>query len=337
MGNSRTIAVCLFFACCAVASLSSCATRVPIGTEFNAESEDHDVVVSLRFVTNRRIDTATSFGDYYGDDHGDLTAGHCSVGFEKNDRQGDVLRIDPAPIESVLRTKGTDSLVIYVHGYGEPFDKSCRRAALMQHKLQLQGRLLLFSWPTTNYLTYAQDSDDLVESLGQLNELLSAAADANGRERVVLIAHSMGSRGVIDAFNLRGDDPGRFSHIVFVAPDIRRDAFIENVEMLRRNFSNILVYMSNSDRALMLSATVNLSGRLGLAKEFDVETERLNLIDVTPAGTNQISGHMYHVFNPGVIEDLRHLLGTEDAGTKRTYRRVPSEQPGFWTLEPARD
>ena len=68
-----------------------------------------------------------------------------------------------------------------------------------------------------------------------------------------------------------------------------------------------------------------------------VEAERLNLIDVTPVGTNQISGHMYHVFNPGVIEDLRHLLGTEDAGTKRTYRRVPSEQPGFWTLEPARD
>lgn len=337
MGNSRTPAVCLFFACCAVASLSSCATRVPIGTEFNAESEDHDVVVSLPFVTNRQLDTATSIGDYYGDDRGGLSAGHCNVGFEKGDRQGDVLRVDPAPIESVLRAKAMESLVIYVHGYGESFAKSCRRAALMQHKLQLQGRLLLFSWPAGNYLTYAQDAGDLAESVGQLNELLSAAADAIGRERVMVIAHSMGSRGVVDALTLRDDDPDKFSHVVFIAPDIRRDTFLENVQMLQSKASDITVYMSDNDRALMLSATVNVSGRLGLAKEFDVDAERLNVVDVTPTGINNISGHMYHVFNPAVIEDLRHLFGSEDAETEREYRRVPSEQPGFWTLETARD
>ena len=102
--------------------------------------------------------------------------------------------------------------------------------------------------------------------------------------------------------------------------------------MLQQKVSDIVVYTSDSDRVLWLSTTVNVSGRLGVAREFDVD--HTTVIDVTPTGTNDISGHLYHMLNPAVIEDLRVLLGTAPDHAKRTYDRVPGDMAGFWRLEP---
>jgi esterase/lipase superfamily enzyme len=145
------------------------------------------------------------------------------------------------------------------------------------------------------------------------------------------MAHSMGSRGVVDALRARGEE-AKFGSAIFVAPDIRRDVFVENAAMLQGKVSDITVYMSDSDRVLWLSTTVNVSGRLGVAREFDLE--HATVIDVTPTGTNDISGHLYHMLNPAVIEDLRLLLATDPADTERAFRRVPQGTPGFWRLEP---
>jgi hypothetical protein len=90
--------------------------------------------------------------------------------------------------------------------------------------------------------------------------------------------------------------------------------------------------MSDHDRVLWLSTTVNVSGRLGVASEFDLENA--NVVDISPTGTNDITGHLYHMLNPAVIEDLRLLLGTDGQDTARDFRRVPGDLQGFWRLEP---
>ncbi|HSM29101.1 MAG TPA: alpha/beta hydrolase [Woeseiaceae bacterium] len=252
------------------------------------------------------------------------------MGFEAGDSRGKVLRVDTRSLEVVFADVAPGRFVIYVHGYGEYFAKNCRRAALLQERLGLDGRMLLFSWPSSSYLTYSGDANDLERSVDELNALLTLAADAIGHERIVLMAHSMGSRGVVDALKLR-DDEARFGSAIFVAPDIRRDVFRENVAMLQQKVSDILVYTSDSDRVLWLSTTVNVSGRLGVAREFDLD--HTTVIDVTPTGTNDISGHLYHMLNPAVIEDLRTLLGSGPGTAKRRFHRVPGETPGFWRLE----
>ena len=310
---------------------ASCATRIPVGTDFREVTDEHENVVELRFVTNRRLSKSGAGGEYFGDDHGELSAGSCRVGFEDGDSRGEVLRVDTQPVETVFADIAPGPFVIYVHGYGEYFAKNCRRAALLQERLGLGGRMLLFSWPSSSYLTYAGDASDLEQSLDELNALLTLAADTIGHERIVLIAHSMGSRGVVDALKLR-DDEARFGSAIFVAPDIRRDVFRESVTMLQQKVSDIVVYTSDSDRVLWLSTTVNVSGRLGVAREFDLD--HTTVIDVTPTGTNDISGHLYHMLNPAVIEDLRVLLGSTPDDARRTFQRVPGETPGFWRLEP---
>ncbi len=102
--------------------------------------------------------------------------------------------------------------------------------------------------------------------------------------------------------------------------------------MLQQRVSDITVYMSDNDRVLWLSTTVNVSGRLGVASEFDLE--HANVVDITPTGSNDITGHLYHMLNPAVIEDLRALLGSDEKDTERNFHRVPGDLQGFWRLEP---
>jgi esterase/lipase superfamily enzyme len=284
-------------------------------------------------VTNRKLESKTNSGEYYGFVRGELSAGHCRVGFKESNGSARILRVDRAPIEAVVPGLAANSFVIYVHGYGESFARNCRRAALLQHRVGLDGRLLLFSWPSGHYLDYSQDAVDLEASHDELNELISLVATAVGPENVVLMAHSMGSRGIVDALKLRTDDSARFKSIVLIAPDIRRDVFRENVQMLQEKVSDITVFMSDTDLALWLSTTVNVSGRLGLAKEFPIDVQHVSVVDVTSTGNSDISGHLYHLHNPAVIEDLQVLLGVRPPDTQRRFRRVAANTDGFWTLE----
>ena len=89
--------------------------------------------------------------------------------------------------------------------------------------------------------------------------------------------------------------------------------------MLQDKVSDITVYMSDNDRVLWISATVNTSGRLGLAKEFDIDIDHISVVDVTPTGTNDISGHMYHMFNPAVVEDLQSAVRRAARGRDRRH------------------
>lgn len=337
MQSYQTGALCVLASICLVIGMSSCAAQIPVDTQFVDESDDHARVVDLAFVTNRRLVDTGNGQRYYSDKPGALTAGRCQVGFTEGGRRGEVLRVNTVSVESVMPPGNTGRVVIYIHGYGESFERNCRRGALLKDRLQLGDRLLLFSWPASNYLTYAQDIDDLAASLTQLNELLTELLQHVAAENIVLMAHSLGSRGVVDALRSRRQGDGKFSEAVFVAPDIRRDVFMDNVSMLQDKVSDITVYMSDNDRVLWISATVNASGRLGLAKEFDIDIDRVSVVDVTPTGTNDISGHMYHMFNPAVVEDLRVLFGVPTEGGNRAYNRVAMETPGFWSLVPVSD
>jgi len=331
MAGTGSKSVRLLLIAFAASMTVACATRIPVGTDFREISDAHETVVDLRFVTNRSLVDTGRGREYFGDKRGELSAGNCRVGFKAGKSRGEVLRVDTRSLETILSDIAPGRFVIYVHGYGEYFAKNCWRAALLQQRLGLNDRMLLFSWPSSSYLTYAGDAKDLEQSIDDLNALLTRAAHVVGHERIVLVAHSMGSRGIVDALKARGDE-SKFGSAIFVAPDIRRDVFSENVSMLQEKVSDIVVYMSDSDRVLWLSTTVNVSGRLGVAKEFDLE--HTTVIDVTPTGTNDITGHLYHMLNPAVIEDLRVLLGTDSADTKRFFRRVAGDTPGFWRLEP---
>jgi esterase/lipase superfamily enzyme len=316
-----------------LAFLAACATNIPIDTDHRTAGPEHVDVVNLRFVTNRALRPLRRSGSYFDNEPGTLSAGACMAGFEEGDRSGEVLRIDRAPVDDVFRELAPGRIVVYVHGYSESFAKSCRRAALLQKNLGLDDRLLLFSWPSDSYVTYARDARDLSESLDDFNRLLTQLSETVGEERIVLMAHSMGSRAIVDALRMREQVSAKFSEAVFIAPDIRRDVFIDNVQMLQSKVSELTVYMSDNDLVLWISTMVNVSGRLGIAKDIEVDTRHARVIDITPTGVSFIGGHLYHLYNPAVAEDLRVILGTAAKGADRAWQRIPGATDGVWLLE----
>ena len=333
MRTIPTLATWLPAAAACLALLASCASYIPVDTEHKSQTSDHVNVINLRYVTNRALISSRSNGRYYDDRRGELSAGICTVGFEARDRSGEVLSVETAPVDNVLDGLATGRVIVYVHGYSETFDRSCRRAAMLQSNLRLDDRLVLFSWPSSNFVTYTQDAADLSASLDDLNRFITQAAQVIGHDRIVLMAHSMGSRGVVDALRQRDGDVDKFSEAVFVAPDIRRDLFVENVQMLQSKVSDLTVYASDNDLVLWLSTIVNVSGRLGVATEIDIDAEHMRIIDISSTGVNFIGGHLYHIFNPAVAEDLRALFGSGPPGASRAWQRVPGATDSIWRLE----
>ena len=325
----------MFFLCCviAAAALVSCAARLPVDTDIRAQAPEDQTVVNLRYVTNREMVQSASGDRHIGGKPGQLSAGYCKAAFEAGDRWGRILRIDSASIDSVLDVPPAGRLVIYVHGYSESFDRSCRRAAVLQQKLRLDDRLILFSWPSGSYVSYSGDAKALDRSLDQLNAFLTRAIERVGQERIVLMAHSMGSRGVVNALQRREGDGGRFSHVVLLAPDSRRSAFLENLQMLQAKVADITVYTSDNDLVLWLSTVVNISPRLGVADDIEFDPAHARVIDITPTGVSFVGGHLYHIFNAAVAEDLRNLLGSSFPGASRAWQRVPGATDGIFRLE----
>jgi pimeloyl-ACP methyl ester carboxylesterase len=327
----------LLLLCCVVAAaaLTSCAARLPVDTDIRDRAPDDETVVNLRYVTNREMVQSASGARHIGGKPGQLSAGYCKAAFEAGDRWGRILRIDSVSIDSLLDVPPAGRLVIYVHGYSESFDRSCRRAAVLQQKLRLDDRLILFSWPSGSYVSYSEDANALDRSLDQLNTFLSRAIEIVGQERIVLMAHSMGSRGVVNALQRREDDSGRFSHVVLLAPDIRRSAFFENLQMLQSKVADITVYTSDNDLVLWLSTVVNVSSRLGVADDVEFDPAHARIIDITSTGVSFVGGHLYHIFNAAVAEDLRFLLGSSFPGASRAWQRVPGTTDGIFRLERA--
>ena len=56
---------------CLVFGVSSCAARIPVGQEFNTESETHVISVEVPFVTNRSLASLGEDGEYFSDEHGE--------------------------------------------------------------------------------------------------------------------------------------------------------------------------------------------------------------------------------------------------------------------------
>ena len=73
--------------------------------------------------------------------------------------------------------------------------------------------------------------------------------------------------------------------------------------------------------------------RLGMAGEHLTVLEGVETIDISLVGTRRFSGHIYHLFNPEVIDDLTQLLHTgEPAAQRPGLETVESNGLPYWRL-----
>ena len=143
-----------------------------------------------------------------------------------------------------------------------------------------------------------------------------------GATRVHLIAHSMGNRALLDALPLylakrTPDKPGSpLGQIVFTAPDVDRDLFVDAVPGIVGAAERLTLYASNNDKALRTSELLHGAPRAGLAGNRLITLRGLDSIDMSSIEAD-LMGHSYFADNTGAMYDLFRLLWRGDPPPRR--------------------
>jgi len=298
--------------------------------------------IQLPYVTLRNRTESNNPAEFFGAKRGQLSTGICTVSFSAISGFDGIARSVPfyIPSESIelsdLREieleqlavkieqypdKSDSNIVIYIHGYNTDFEKSCKRSAVFQRALGLDQRLLFFSWPADGtMLKYTWDEADLEWSVPQIAHFIDEVVKRAGNHRVDVVAHSLGARGAVQALaRLALSMPAAaiLNELVLIAPDIDTDMFRQELPALKNAIKRVTVYVSENDKALRLSHEVHGYPRLGMAGSDLTVFEGVDTIDISNLDIKRFSGHLYHLFNPEVIQDLTQLLHSGEAASSR--------------------
>lgn len=320
---------------------------------------DGAIVVDLPYVTNRLARNGGAGQGVPGAERGPVSLGRCRVVFTSIpviDRIAPLVpfyladetravsiapRADAqafwAEVEEEVANTASGSIVVFVHGYNYGFERTCKAAAELQRTLAGKARVLMFSWPSNGRpMDYVPDQADVEWSVPLIAQLLADLADRLGPERVQVLAHSLGSRGVIFALErLRAERESRplVGQLVLMAPDFDAEVFVERLPMLLPLVSGITLYASGNDTPLKASRQLHQAARLGEAGEFLTVAPGMQTVDVSPLGRYQVMGHEYFRFHPGAAADLAELLGEGRQAAERSgLRPVQSNGLVYWEL-----
>lgn len=239
-------------------------------------------------------------------------------------------KVTPLPKDDFVRALQHDikaapskDVFIFVHGFNNTFEDAARRAAQLVYDVDFDGTPLLYSWPSQGSTTaYAVDEAAVGISGRKMADFLDTVVSQSGAEHVHILAHSMGNRALIEALQTylakRAPDKRQhvFGQLVFTAPDVDRDYFIDALDSLKHAADRVTLYASNNDYALRSSQMLHGAPRAGTAGDVIIRIAGLDSIDMSAVPAD-VLGHAYFAANAGAIFDIFRLLWRGDAPPDR--------------------
>lgn len=227
--------------------------------------------------------------------------------------------------------------LVFLHGFNVSFEEAAIRAAQIGFDLAVPGATAFFSWPSRGSVTaYPADEASIEASEGAITEFLVDFARGCGAEKVHVIAHSMGNRGLLRALqriaaNAETRGTVKLSQIFLAAPDVDRDVFCELAHLYAEHAERTTLYTSRADRAVHLSSIVHDAPRAGYFEPITV-TAGVDTIAV-PSFDVDLLGHSYFAQAAALLHDMHDLLRHATAPQQR--QRVAAETAGgarYWRL-----
>ena len=309
--------------------------------------------VRVFYGTNRALSGEAKPAEFYGKARGDLQYGYLDVTIPQVHKEAE-LETQPRWTEVVLdasearrryvllekitplannafvnalqlqvKASPSKDVFIFVHGFNNTFEDAARRAAQLTYDLDFDGTPLLYSWPSQGSATaYAVDEAAVGISGRKMAEFLETVVNQSGAARVHILAHSMGNRALLEALQTylakRSPDNRQhiFGQIVFTAPDVDRDYFVDAIEPLRSAADRITLYASSNDYALRSSQFLHGAPRAGTAGDVIIRLVGLDTIDMSAVPADAL-GHTYFAANAGAIFDIFRLLWRGDPPPQR--------------------
>lgn len=332
---------------------------VTVAADAPVVEDESATLVAVPYVTNRRPETPDAEPMTYGGGRGTPSVGRCGVAFrpipvisqiaprvrfylaDETRRIGIERQVDQEAFwrrlaRDVAQT-ATGSVVVFVHGYNYGFERQCRAAAELQRTLAGRAVVLMFSWPSNGRPTdYIPDQADVEWSVPFLADVLAGLGDRLGPQRVQVLVHSLGTRGLVLALDrLRAQRKASplIGPLVLMAPDFDAETFVDRLPDLLPLTTGITLYASSNDTPLKASHRLHESSRLGEGGELLTVVEGMQSVDVSPLGRYQVFGHEYFLFHPTVVVDLAQLLGEGRGAAERPgLRSVSDGDLVFWEL-----
>jgi esterase/lipase superfamily enzyme len=310
---------------------------------------------TVPFITLRNKTGNSKATEFFGNERNAVHAGYCDLSRTPLEAlkpiaekapfyvPDDIVELDTVrelSLEDFWRnlegTMGGRRPVLYTHGYYISFERGCKRASLFQESLGLTGRFLLFSWPSDGaILNYTRDESDLYWSVAPLAETLTDMIGRFGAGNFDIAAHSLGTRAVILALvqmanGERGNTP-LVNQLVLLAPDIDAGVFKQYLPRIRPLVRRITIYVSGNDTPLAFSRQLHGYPRLGESGSHLENLTGVDIIDVSEIPVRYPSGHLYHLYNNIVINDLAQLLNGDKPASQRSSLKRTSEN--HWLLQ----
>jgi esterase/lipase superfamily enzyme len=219
------------------------------------------------------------------------------------------------------------------------FNEAAVRAAQIGVDLQIPGIMAFYSWPSLGTIIgYPADEATIEASERFITEFLMRFVNDSGARRIHIIAHSMGNRGLLRAFQRIADrvDQSRgapFDQIVLAAPDIDARVFRNLAHLYSKVAKKTTLYVSSKDRALASSGLLHGHyPRAGFAPPVTV-VPGLDTIEVTNIDLTLL-GHGYFSDARDILHDINNLIVNGIPPIRRMgLRRIPSPSGDYWVIK----
>ena len=331
-----------------------------------AIEQDKDLVFPVWFGTNRK--PVLEGEGFTGERNHSITYGRADVYIPKAHRAGEVgssiwkrlwrldLRDDRLRVQKIIGqtpedfyaeinrlmqatrdAKITPHALFYLHGFNVTFADAAVRAAQLGRDLEIPGATAFFSWPSRgNPLRYSADEATIEASEVAITEFLIEFAARCGAEKMHVIAHSMGNRGLLRALqriaaNAQTRGKVRFGQVFLAAPDVDQDLFLDLAALCVQYSDRATLYSSHADKAVHLSSNVHDAPRAGYFLPYtllqDVDTITVPDFDV------DLLGHSYYAQAGALLHDIRErILPSDKTWEEKHLSALTQDGKRLWRL-----
>ena len=233
---------------------------------------------------------------------------------------------------------GKKQALIFIHGYNVEFNSALERAAQVAYDLNFAGLTMLYSWPSEGSTKkYTVDENNIIWTRPHLMEYLHMVMTELGAEEVNVIAHSMGNRALVENLaDFRPEelpaDAAKLNQIVFAAPDVDKDTFVDLAKAFRQKANRFTLYASSKDLALGASEILHKYQRAGDSKPKVLVTEGIDTIDASEVKADFL-GHSYYGSSESVISDLYKLILKEKPPGQRGLDECELSGEVYWEFK----
>jgi len=245
-----------------------------------------------------------------------------------------------AQVSSEIRkaNSGQRTSVVYLHGYSVTFEDAAIRAAQLGADLKVDGIMSFFSWPSKGRRTaYLADEASIGSCELEITAYLHQMLKMVGNSRLHVIAHSMGSRGLLRAMinilnKVKANSGTKFGQIFLAAPDEDTMVFRKLADVYPKITERTTLYVSSKDKALATSGIIHDYPRAGYTPPVTVipgiDTVETEAVDLT------FLGHGYYSDAKSVLGDMYTLMKKDQPPSKRDgLKVVVSDGLRYWQFD----